>query len=50
MAIILINNNVDMFSSNDFLSSNNPDLNFVDYYVWSGIERVSNIFRNPFLR
>ena len=37
-----LSDNVDMFWSKEFWPPNSPDLNPLDYYVWSVIERVTN--------
>lgn len=42
-----LSDNVDMFWSKDFWPPNSPDLNPLDYYVWSVIERVTNKSRHP---
>ncbi|CAK9827593.1 Transposable element Tcb1 transposase [Anthophora retusa] len=42
-----LSDNVDMFWSKDFWPANSPDLNPLDYYVWSVIKRVSNKSRHP---
>lgn len=36
-----------MFWSKEFWPPNSPDLNPLDYYVWSVIERVTNKSRHP---
>ena len=38
---------VDTFWSKRFWPLNSPDLNPLDYYVWSVVERVTNKFRHP---
>ncbi|XP_011135173.1 uncharacterized protein LOC105180667 [Harpegnathos saltator] len=37
-----LSDNIDMFWSKEFWPPNSPDLNPLDYYVWSVIERVTN--------
>jgi hypothetical protein len=39
--------NMSMFWSKEFWPPNNPDLNPLDYFVWSVIERHSNKTRHP---
>jgi len=39
--------NIDMFWSKEFWPPNSPDLNPLDYYVWSVVERVTNKSRHP---
>jgi len=36
-----------MFWSKKFWLSNSPDLNPLDYYVWSVVEKVTNKSRHP---
>ena len=36
-----------MFWSKEFWPPNSPDLNLLDYYVWSVVERVTNKSRHP---
>lgn len=38
----LVSNNLNMFCSKEFWPPNSPDLNPLDYYVWSVIGRVYN--------
>lgn len=42
-----LSDNVDMFWSKEFWPPNSPDLNPMDYYVWSVVERVANKTRHP---
>ncbi|KMQ88024.1 transposable element tcb1 transposase [Lasius niger] len=42
-----LSDNVDMFWSKEFWPPNSPDLNPLNYYVWSVIERVTNKLRHP---
>ncbi|KYN38469.1 hypothetical protein ALC56_07146, partial [Trachymyrmex septentrionalis] len=42
-----LSDNVDMFWSKEFWPPNSPDLNSLNYYVRSVIERVSNKSRHP---
>jgi len=42
-----LSDNVDMFWSKEFWPPNSPDLNPLDYYVWSVVERVTNKTRHP---
>ncbi|CAK9829643.1 Transposable element Tcb1 transposase [Anthophora retusa] len=42
-----LSDNVDMFWSKEFWPPNSPDLNPLDFYVWSVIERVTNKSRHP---
>jgi transposase len=42
-----LSDNVDMFWSKDFWPPNSPDLNPLDYYVWSVVERQTNKSRHP---
>ena len=42
-----LSDNVDMFWSKEFWPPNSPDLNPLDYYVWSVVERASNKSRHP---
>ena len=37
-----LSDNVDIFWSKEFWSPNSPDLNLLDYYVWSIVERITN--------
>jgi len=37
-----LSDNVDMFWSTEFWPPNSPDLNPLDYYVWSVVERITN--------
>jgi len=38
---------IDLFWSKEFWPPNSPDLNPLDYYVWSVVERVTNKSRHP---
>jgi len=42
-----LSDNVDMFWFKEFWLPNSPDLNPLDYYIWSVVERVTNMFRHP---
>jgi len=42
-----LSDNIDMFWSKEFWLPNYPDLNPLDYYVWSVIERITNKPRHP---
>lgn len=42
-----LSDNMSMFWSKDFWPPNSPDLNPLDYFVWSVIERHSNKSRHP---
>lgn len=42
-----LSDNIDMFWSKEFWPPNSPDLNPLDYYVWSVVERVTNKSRHP---
>ena len=42
-----LSDNADMFWSKEFWPPNSPDLNPLDYYVWSVVERVTNKSRHP---
>jgi len=42
-----LSDNVDMFWSKEFWPPNSPDLNPLDFYVWSVVERVTNKSRHP---
>lgn len=42
-----LSDNLDMFWSKEFWPPNSPDLNPLDYYVWSVVERVTNKTRHP---
>ncbi|XP_032687204.1 uncharacterized protein LOC116851661 [Odontomachus brunneus] len=42
-----LSDKMDMFWSKEFWPPNSPDLNPLDYYVWSVIERVTNKSRHP---
>lgn len=42
-----LSDNMDMFWSKEFWPLNSPDLNPLDYYVWSVVERVTNKSRHP---
>jgi len=37
-----LSDNIDMFWSKEFWLPNSPDLNLLNYYVWSVVERVTN--------
>jgi len=39
--------NIDIFWSKEFWPPNSLDLNPLDYYVWSVVERVTNKTRHP---
>jgi len=41
-----LSGNMEMFWSKEFWLPNSPDLNPMDYYVWSVIERVTNKSRS----
>ncbi|KYM94327.1 hypothetical protein ALC62_15046, partial [Cyphomyrmex costatus] len=41
-----LSNNVDMFWFKEFWPPNSPDLNPLNYYVWSVVERVTNKSRH----
>jgi len=41
-----LSNNMEMFWSKEFWPPNSPNLNLMDYYVWSVIERVINKSRH----
>ncbi|KYM79084.1 hypothetical protein ALC53_10478, partial [Atta colombica] len=41
-----LSDNIDMFWSKEFWPPNSPDLNPLDYYVWSVVERVTNKSRH----
>jgi len=36
-----------LLAAKKFWSSNSPDLNPLNYYVWSVVERITNKFRHP---
>uniref|UniRef100_T1HE22 Tc1-like transposase DDE domain-containing protein n=1 Tax=Rhodnius prolixus TaxID=13249 RepID=T1HE22_RHOPR len=38
---------VDMFRSKEYWPPNSPDLNPLDFYVWSVVERATNKSRHP---
>uniref|UniRef100_A0A914XGD6 Tc1-like transposase DDE domain-containing protein n=1 Tax=Plectus sambesii TaxID=2011161 RepID=A0A914XGD6_9BILA len=42
-----LSDNVDMFWSKDFWPPNSPDLNPLDYYVWSVVETQTYKSRHP---
>jgi len=42
-----LSDNIDIFWSKEFWPSNSSDLNPLDYYVWSVVERVANKSRHP---
>jgi len=42
-----LSDNIDMFWPKKFWPLNRPDLNPLDYYVWSVVERVTNKSRHP---
>jgi len=42
-----LSGNMGMFWSKEFWPPNSPDLNPMDYYVWSVIEQVTNKSRYP---
>jgi len=42
-----LSDNVDMFWSKEFWPPDSPDLNPLDFYVWSVVERVTNKSRHP---
>jgi len=42
-----LSDNIDMFWFKEFWPPNNPDLNPLDYYVSSVVERVTNKSRHP---
>jgi len=42
-----LSDNIDMFWSKEFWPPNSPDLNPLDHYVWSVVERVTNKSRHP---
>ncbi|EFN80751.1 hypothetical protein EAI_08338, partial [Harpegnathos saltator] len=41
-----LSDNVDMFCSKEFWPPNSTDLNPLDFYVWSVVERVTNKSRH----
>jgi len=42
-----LSDNIDMLWSKEFWPPNRQDLNLLDYYVWSVVERVTNRSRHP---
>jgi len=42
-----LSDNVDMFWSKEFWPPNSPDLNPLDYHVWSVVERIINKSQHP---
>lgn len=42
-----LSDNVDMFWSKEFWPPNSPDLNPLDFYVWSVVVRITNKSRHP---
>lgn len=42
-----LSSNVSMFWTKEFWPPNSPDLNLLDYYVWSAVESTSNEHRHP---
>lgn len=42
-----LSDNVDMLWAKEFWPPNSPDLNLLDFYVWSVVERVINKSRHP---